>query len=223
MDLNRLRALLAAPLAALFLILVLCIFGVQKPPSVGIRIPMVRFPDQPRNDCSDPNRIVFLRLAQDGTVWLNATAIPTDRLTTTIATVMENRSDRILYVVADPQVSYGQFVGFLDSIAKTKMVLHVALLTDQFRTVLEVNRSRAYCELEWPENEFQPALQMSGLRIGLVGFGRWAKPRAHPSRALCGKGGKPRSPSAKRARLDGESPHRRWLQIITLRERTIKA
>jgi biopolymer transport protein ExbD len=115
---------------------------------------MIRLPDQSRNDCSDPNRIVYFRLAQDGTVWLSSTEIPTDRLTMIVEEVMENRGDRILYVVADPHVSYGQFVGFLDKIAAAKMVLHVALLTDQLRAGLEEDRGRAFCELEWPASEF---------------------------------------------------------------------
>jgi len=128
-------------------------FGVRRPDTTGIQISMIRVPDQPKNDCSDPNRIVYLRLAQDGVVWLNSTEIPLDRLTTIVKEVMENRGDRILYVVADPHVSYGQFVGLLDKIVAAKMVLHIALLTDQLRGI-EEDHARAYCELEWPANEF---------------------------------------------------------------------
>jgi biopolymer transport protein ExbD len=154
MDLNRLRALLAAPMAALFLILALCTFAVRRPASVGIRIPMVRTPDNYRYVCSDPNRIVFLRLAEDGTMWLNSTVIPPDRLTTIVKEVMENRGDRIIYVAADPRVSFGQFVDFLGRIPAARMNLHVALLTDKLRQDFEEGRGRAFCELEWPANEF---------------------------------------------------------------------
>jgi len=87
-------------------------------------------------------------------VWLSSTEIPTDRLTMIVEEVMEKRANRILYVVADPHVSYGQFVSFLDKITAAKMVLHVALLTDQLRAGLEEDRGLAYCELEWPVNEF---------------------------------------------------------------------
>ncbi len=167
MDLNRLRALLAVPMASLFLVLVLCVFAVQKPGSMGMRIPIIRMPEMPKNDCSDPNRIVYLRLAQDGSVWLNSTQIPLDQLTAIIKVVMENRSDRILYVVADPHISYGQFQSLLDKIAAAKLVLHIALLTDQFRAGLEREHGQAYCELEWPENEpsSMPAGFISGLHI----------------------------------------------------------
>jgi biopolymer transport protein ExbD len=115
---------------------------------------MIRVPDQSKNDCSDPNRIVYLRLEQDGAVWLNSTEIPSSQLTAIIKAVMENRGDRILYVVADPHVSYGQFMGLLDKIAATKLVLHVAVLTDKLHTHFVQNRMGAFCELEWPANEF---------------------------------------------------------------------
>jgi biopolymer transport protein ExbD len=154
MDLNRLRSILAAPIAALFLIMVLSVFGVQRPASVGFRIPMIRVHNQSRNDCFEPNRIVYFRLARDGTVWLNSTEIPSDQLTAITKVVMENRGDRILEVVADPHVSYGQVVDFLDKIAAAKMVLHVALLTDQLRVGLEEDHMGTYCGLEWPANEF---------------------------------------------------------------------
>jgi biopolymer transport protein ExbD len=153
MEINRLRALVAAPMASLLLVLSLCAFVVERSGSVGMRVPMIRIPDKSKNDCSDPNRSVFLQLSQNGSYWINLTEIPSDRLTATVAYVMENRSERILYVVADPQVCYGQFTDFLDKIAGTKMVLPVALLTDQLRKEIEGSRGRAYCEIEWPENE----------------------------------------------------------------------
>lgn len=165
MDLNRLRSFLAVPLASLFLILVLCVFGAQRPPSVGFRIPMIRNPDKPRHDCSDPNRTVFFRLTRDGAIWLNSTRIPPERLTKIVDEIMENREDRVLYAVADPEIPYGQFVNFLDRVAAARMNLHVALLTDKLRESLE-GRGQAFCELEWPENEpsSMPAGSISPLR-----------------------------------------------------------
>jgi hypothetical protein len=91
MDPFRLRSLIAPAMASLFLMLSLCAFMVRRPASTGIQIPMIRLPEQSRNDCSDPNRIVYFRLAQDGTVWLSSTEIPTDRLTMIVEEVMENR------------------------------------------------------------------------------------------------------------------------------------
>jgi biopolymer transport protein ExbD len=153
MDLNWHRSFLAVPLASLFLILVLCVFGTQRQPSAGFRIPMIQNPDKPRHDCSDPNRTVFFRLTRDGTIWLNSTRIPPERLTKIVDEIMENRGDRILYVVADPEISYVQFVNFLDRVSAARMNLHVALLTDKLRESLEQDRGQAFCELEWPENE----------------------------------------------------------------------
>ncbi|MGD0832271.1 MAG: hypothetical protein ABR907_15120 [Terracidiphilus sp.] len=74
MDLNRLRLLVAAPMASLFLVLSLCAFVVERPGAVGMRVPMIRVPDQSKNNCSDPNRSVFLQLSNDGRYWINLTA-----------------------------------------------------------------------------------------------------------------------------------------------------
>ena len=60
MDLNRLRALLAAPMACLFVILILCVFAVQRPVSTGIRIPMMHTRAEPLSNCEFNGFTVYL-------------------------------------------------------------------------------------------------------------------------------------------------------------------
>lgn len=61
MDLNRLRALLAAPMACLFVILILCFLAVQRPVSTGIRIPAMRTRKEPLSFCEINGYTVYLR------------------------------------------------------------------------------------------------------------------------------------------------------------------
>ena len=105
MDLNRLRSILAAPMAALFLILVLCIFAVRRPPSVGVRIPMVRIHRTYQNEFSCDGRFKFLRLTKDGITWINEAEIPVNQVRHRVAALMEDRAERVVYVVVDSELS----------------------------------------------------------------------------------------------------------------------
>jgi hypothetical protein len=74
MDLNRLRALLAAPMAALFLILLLSTFAVQRPASVGMYLPLPKVRTVPFKDCDFvSDRSIVAQLHKDGSTWINET------------------------------------------------------------------------------------------------------------------------------------------------------
>jgi biopolymer transport protein ExbD len=136
MDLNRLRSLLAAPVAALFLILVLCVFGVQRPPSVGFRIPMIRIHHNPQEISCD-GRFEFLRLTRDGRTWINEAEIPVEQLRQKVAALMEDRAERVVFVIVDSDLSYGQFTAFLDRIEGSADGLHVVVVSGEIRREFE--------------------------------------------------------------------------------------
>ena len=95
MDANRVSALLSAPMAGLFLVLVLCLTALQQPkPSVVILLPVLRVPSSYERVCPDPNRVIVLRLTQDGKIWISSTEIKPDRLQIILTLVTENRMDR---------------------------------------------------------------------------------------------------------------------------------
>ena len=149
---SYLRATPAAPLAGALLTLLVCVSIVRAPrphSSLGISIPLVRVPDHPQHNCSDPNRIVYIRLAKDKKIWLDSTGIAQDQLTAVVGFVMANRRDRIVYVDADPQVSYEEFAQFLNKITSAQDNLRIALLTPRLQESIK-NASVALCELEWP-------------------------------------------------------------------------
>jgi hypothetical protein len=92
-------------------------------------------------------------------MWINSTDFSPDRLTAIVALIMENRGDRIVYVAADSQVSFGQFADFLGRIAGAGPNLRIALLTDQLQKNLEQGHGHAFCELEWPPSEVKSTIK----------------------------------------------------------------
>jgi biopolymer transport protein ExbD len=88
-------------------------------------------------------------LAKDKKIWLDSTGIAQDQLTAVVGFVMANRRDRIVYVDADPQVSYEEFAQFLNKITSAQVNLRIALLTPRLQESIK-NASVALCELEWP-------------------------------------------------------------------------
>jgi biopolymer transport protein ExbD len=152
MDLNRLRSILAAPMAALFLILVLCTFAVQKPKSTGFLIPMIRLHHNPNEPTDCGGRIEFVKLTKDGRTWINETEVPSNSLATAVAALMENRAERVVYVVVDSDLSYGQFVEFLGKIKGATTELHVVIVSGEILRAFE--DSHDICDFVYPGNEF---------------------------------------------------------------------
>ena len=155
MDLYRLRALLAAPLASLFLVLAVCGFVIQRPVSAGIYIPVIRNdPGSPQQQPC-PNRSILLRLTKDGRAWINGTELSPSQIAPIVAEVTENRSKRDVYVLADSEVSYGQFAEFLGKIVGSTSDLHVGLISGDMRKLFE--EYPVPCGFVFPANEFAPS------------------------------------------------------------------
>lgn len=143
----------------MLVVLTLCILIARRPRvSVGLRIPTVRIPKHLSHICSDPNRVVFVRLTRDGQMWISSTVVAPDRLTAIIGLIMENRPDRIVYVSADSQVSYSQFVDLLGKIAGASPNLRIAVLSEQLQRDLEQGHGYAFCELEWPLSDWKTTI-----------------------------------------------------------------
>jgi|GEM_PF-4855654 Biopolymer transport protein len=165
MKFNQLRNLLAAPLAGLFLVLLLCVFVAQRPqPSTGLRVPMVKFkPHSPGYGCED-DRWLVIRLAADGRTWINETEIQVDQLQPSLFEIYQNRQGRVAYLMADPSVPYARVAGILATASSSIENLHVILLT----SALQKSQTRAYvsirsttdrnyippCDMEWKENGY---------------------------------------------------------------------
>jgi len=151
MDFNRLRLIVAPALASLFLILSLCAFVVQRPVSAGFRVPMVRIHHDPQEPYDCDGRPEFLRLTKDGRTWVNEAEIPGGQLASTVASLMENRAERVVYVMVDSELSYGQFAGFLGKIAAATSDLHVVVVSGEVRRAFE--KRPDLCDFVYPVNQ----------------------------------------------------------------------
>ena len=160
MGLDRLRTLLAAPLASLFLILSLSAFGGRTPPSYGFLIPVIQLHHEPQEPTDCGGRSEFIRLTKDGKTWINEDEFPPAQIAPAIASMMESRAERVVYVVVDSELSYWQFAGFLDQIQGATSDLHVVLVSGVVRREFET--SHDLCDFVVPvqaSSEFPGALR----------------------------------------------------------------
>jgi biopolymer transport protein ExbD len=131
MNPNRWLEIAAVPLASLFLILILVVFGIQRPPSTGILIPMMKVRPEPLSNCSFAAFTIYLR--SDGTLgggsrdqtvsWHEATS----RLRQAAAEV--GIRDNTVYLIADGETHYKYVFKLVSDIHATAPTVHIALVT----------------------------------------------------------------------------------------------
>lgn len=127
MDLSRLRSLLAAPMASLFLILCLCAFAGRQPVSMGIRIPVMRvLAEDPRGFCDSHG--FNLHLHPDGSIWAFNNEVSHEDLAQTVNRVMKFRSYKVVYLIVDEGVTYKQASDILAELSRISSDLNIALV-----------------------------------------------------------------------------------------------
>ena len=163
MDLNRLRELVAAPMACLFVILVLCLFAVQKPVSTGILVPMMRKRADPLGNCEFNGFTVHLRQGGSVSVGDLNREIPREMMFARIREAQGDVWDDTIFVIADPDVSYGDFASLLADIHQTVPSVHIAVVTraGQVQAFLMPGKVPLgpwadRCQFEWPAVAGQP-------------------------------------------------------------------
>jgi len=157
MGLERFRTLLALPLASLFLILLVCVFAMQRPPSAGIRIPMMRLRSAPLNNCEFNGFTVYLR--SDGKVAGRDRddVVSMETMLSRIKEARDNIQDDTIFVISDPDVQYGRLVELISDIQHAAPPDHIAVVTREGQITMfyrpsgepvEVLADR--CKFEWP-------------------------------------------------------------------------
>jgi biopolymer transport protein ExbD len=163
MNLDRLREIVAAPIACLFVILVLCVFAVQRPASTGILIPMMRTRAEPLSNCEFNGFTVYLR--SDGTLAGGFREDQASRkvILSRIREARNNIQDDTLFVIADPDVPYGDLAALIAEIHHAAPPDHIAVVTREAqvemlpfsgRTPSEPLADR--CRFEWPAMTGEP-------------------------------------------------------------------
>lgn len=137
MSLNQLRAVLAPSLASLFLMLGLISFLARRAQSTGLSFHLYSLHPEGNVSYQCNARSIVLSLTHDGRMRINETTIPPAGLTPRLNDIFEYRLIRRAYVVADSQVSYGQFADYLDRIAAARPKLDFVLLSGDSRREAE--------------------------------------------------------------------------------------
>lgn len=156
MDISRLRSQLAPSLAALFVLLTLCIFAVQSPPSTGFKFPLLRLHHH-KDQISCDGQWEFVQLLDDGTTKINEKRIREEDLPSLVNNIMESRAERVIYVVPSPGIPYSRFVETLSTLRKTVPDLHIGVLSGEVRDAYmkpSLQRSYLPCDIEWPVGDF---------------------------------------------------------------------
>jgi biopolymer transport protein ExbD len=154
MDPYRLRILVAPALVSLFLMLSLCAFVAQTPRSVGVHFPMTRVRTISFSDCYD-DRDIFVKMKKDGSIWINETQQQPGKLGPKIAEIMQSgRSQRVVYVLTDPEVPYGDFASSFNAISISATDLHVGVITPQLDGELRQCPLGSVCGLDWPDHGY---------------------------------------------------------------------
>jgi biopolymer transport protein ExbD len=99
--------ILAPTFASLFLVLSLCAVLARARPFVGLQIPLLQVhAPQPGTwvDCGE-NRTLVVSLLKTGELKINQDPITWAEFTPRIGSIMKNRADRPVYVLADSGVS----------------------------------------------------------------------------------------------------------------------
>jgi len=155
MNLDQLRAMLAAPVASLFLVLLLCAMVVSRPAATGFFVPVIRLHHNPNEPTDCDGLAELIRLTADERIWINGEAVQRDRLSSRIAEIMSNRAERIVYVVVDSRSSYGQFASFLDAVAGSTPELHTVVVSGEVLKAFE--KDHDLCDFVYPAKEISEA------------------------------------------------------------------
>jgi biopolymer transport protein ExbD len=139
-------------MASLFLVLSLCALVVQRPASVGMHFPITRVRRVSLHDCYD-DRDIFVRIKKDGSTWINETQEQPSDVAPLIAQIMESRAyEPPVYVLTDPEVSYGRFASLFQQISASSSDLHVGAITPQLDRELRQCPLGSICGLDWSDH-----------------------------------------------------------------------
>jgi len=153
---NNLRSYLAGPLAALFLILFLCLFAMGRAPAVGLSVPIAQVRTFPFAECND-DRSVWVFLAKNGGIRVNETPVPRNELRRKISQIYENRQEpNAIFMLVDPEVPYESFVDVYNEVSSANSSLQVGLVTGGLMELLKACPAGASCGLDWPDHKYIP-------------------------------------------------------------------
>jgi biopolymer transport protein ExbD len=127
MDPLRLRVLLAAPLASLFLVLSLCTFVVRSPVAARIMVPLPVTRIVDLNECPDDRDIVVVITPDQ--LRINETPISLEDLRPLLRQIFENRVSVAAFILVEPGVSFSRFADVYSEMQKSDERLSIGIIS----------------------------------------------------------------------------------------------
>lgn len=164
MDFKRFLPVLILIMASTLIILILCVFAIQRPTSTGVWIPMMRTRDVPLSNCEFNGFTVYLR--SDGKLagGTKDEVISRNELLSRIRETQGNIQDDTIFVITDPDVPYGEFASLIADIHNMAPTDHIAVVTRDGQIQAMHYPSRVpfdeawadRCRFVWPALSDQP-------------------------------------------------------------------
>jgi biopolymer transport protein ExbD len=154
MKTRQIADILAPTFASLFLVLSLCAVLVRARPFVGRQIPPLQVHTPGKwVDCGE-TRTLVVSLLKTGDLKINQDPITWAGFTPRIGSIMRNRADRPVDVLADSEVSYQQVVSLVDRINGSASGIQIGLLSPNILQALG-SSYEGPCSLDWPSYVFR--------------------------------------------------------------------
>ena len=153
---ERIWSFLAAPVAGVFLILLLSVFATGRESPTGLSVPITHVRTFPFDHCWD-DRSVWIRVLKTGIIRINETPVPRNELKLRISQIYANRSEpNAAFMMVDPEVPYERFLDVYNELTSANRNLHVGVVTDGVMRDLKACPSGASCGLDWPDHKYIP-------------------------------------------------------------------
>ena len=72
------------------------------------------------------------------------------------ALIYESRAEREIYLLPNPDVSFGEFANFYNTVASSTSDLHIGLITRQLQAQMQKSPPGSYQNLDWHGQTYIP-------------------------------------------------------------------
>ena len=113
-------------------------------------LPQVRM--IPFENCEDARALIVF-IQKDGIIRINEMQVRPEKLGSIIAEIVQYRHyGQVVYMLPDPDVSFGEFADIYNKIASSTNHLYIGLITRQLKTQLEQCPKGSICGFDWPDH-----------------------------------------------------------------------
>jgi hypothetical protein len=95
------------------------------------------------------DRNVVVQLHNDGSSWINETHVSREKLGPILTEIYENRAEKVIYMLSDPDIPYGEFANFYKTVDSSTSNIHIVLLTPKMQALIQQCPADGVCELIW--------------------------------------------------------------------------